>query len=76
MKTYRIAVIPGDGTGPEVTSEAVKVVEAAAEKHGFKLDLAEYDLGAERYMKTSRTQCSPSSARSTISSSVRSAIPK
>ena len=52
MKTYRIAVIPGDGTGPEVTSEAVKVLEAAAEKHGFKLDLAEYDLGAERYMKT------------------------
>ena len=52
MKTYRIAVIPGDGTGPEVTSEAVKVLKAAAEGHGFKLDIVEYDLGAERYMKT------------------------
>ena len=52
MKTYRIAVIAGDGTGPEVTAEAVKVSKAAADKFGFKLDLTDYDLGGERYMRT------------------------
>ncbi|MGA2092257.1 MAG: hypothetical protein ABSH16_02465 [Sedimentisphaerales bacterium] len=31
MKTYKIAVVPGDGTGPEVTAEAVKVINAAAD---------------------------------------------
>jgi len=51
-KNYRIAVVPGDGTGPEVTAEAVKVLKAAAEKFGFKLDFANYDLGGERYKKT------------------------
>ena len=35
MKSYRIAVIPGDGTGPEVVREAVKVLDAAAAKFGF-----------------------------------------
>ena len=39
MKTYKIAVIPGDGTGPEVTNEAVKVLKAAASKYKIKLDL-------------------------------------
>jgi len=51
-KTYSIAVIPGDGTGPEVTAEAVKVLNAAADKFGFKLDMTEYDFGGERYLKT------------------------
>ena len=37
-KTYKIALIPGDGTGPEVVQEAVKVVKAAAAKNGFKLE--------------------------------------
>ena len=36
-KTYKIALIPGDGTGPEVVKEAVKVINAAAAKGGFKL---------------------------------------
>jgi 3-isopropylmalate dehydrogenase len=52
MKTYKIAVIPGDGTGPEVTNEAVKVLKAAAGKFKFKLDLTNYDFGGERYMRT------------------------
>jgi 3-isopropylmalate dehydrogenase len=52
LRTYRIAVLPGDGTGPEVTAEAVKVLKAAAEGHGFKLELVEYDLGGERYRRT------------------------
>ena len=49
-KTYKIAVLPGDGTGPEVVAEGLKVLEAAAAKHGFKLDLTHYDLGGERYL--------------------------
>ena len=36
QKTYHIAVIPGDGTGPEVTREALKVLAAVSAKHGFK----------------------------------------
>jgi 3-isopropylmalate dehydrogenase len=49
---YKIAVMPGDGTGPEVTAEAVKVLAAAAEKTGFKYETQEYDLGGERYKRT------------------------
>ncbi len=52
MSTYKLAIIPGDGTGPEVTVEAVKVLKAAADKFGFKVDLTEYDFGGERYKKT------------------------
>lgn len=55
MKTYKIAVMPGDGTGPEVTVEAVKVLKAAADKFGFKVDLTEFDFGGERYKKTGET---------------------
>jgi 3-isopropylmalate dehydrogenase len=49
---YRIAVVPGDGTGPEVIAEGLKVLKAASVKYGFKLDLAHYDLGGERYKRT------------------------
>jgi 3-isopropylmalate dehydrogenase len=55
MKSYKIAVMPGDGTGPEVTVEAVKVVKAAAEKFGFKVELTDFDFGGERYMRTGET---------------------
>ncbi|MBI2302935.1 MAG: 3-isopropylmalate dehydrogenase [Armatimonadetes bacterium] len=51
-KTYRIAVLPGDGTGPEVTAEAVKVLQAAAGKFGFQLHLTEFDFGGDRYLRT------------------------
>ena len=44
---HRIAVIGGDGIGPEVTGEAVKVVQAA----GVALDIAEFDLGGSRYLR-------------------------
>jgi 3-isopropylmalate dehydrogenase len=54
-KSYKIAVIPGDGTGPEVTVEAVKVLKAAADKFNFKVDLTEFDFGGERYKKTGET---------------------
>jgi len=51
MKTYKIAVIPGDGTGPEVIAEAVKALKAIAEKTGPAFDFIPYDLGGERYLK-------------------------
>ncbi len=49
---HKIAVIPGDGTGPEVTAEAVKVLKVAAAKFGFKVELTEFDFGGERYKRT------------------------
>jgi len=52
---YKIAVIGGDGTGPEVTAEAVKVLKAAADKFNFKVDLTEFDFGGERYKRTKET---------------------
>ena len=54
-RTYRIAVIPGDGTGPEVIAEGRKVLEASARTHGFGVDWRPYDLGGERYLKTGET---------------------
>jgi 3-isopropylmalate dehydrogenase len=51
-KSYRIAVIPGDGTGPEVVAEGLKVLNAASAKFGFTLDFTHYDLGGERYNRT------------------------
>ena len=52
---YKIAVMPGDGTGPEVTAEAVKVLNAATAKFNFKVDTTEFDFGGERYMRTGET---------------------
>src|SRR5205809_1620304 len=52
MKSYNIAVIGGDGTGPEVVREAVKVLDVAAQKFNLKLDYTNYDLGGERYIRT------------------------
>ena len=52
---YRIAVIPGDGTGPEVVREGLKVLEAAAQATGFRYDLTTYDFGGERYLRTGET---------------------
>jgi 3-isopropylmalate dehydrogenase len=52
MNSYDIAVIPGDGTGPEVTREALKVAEAAGAKFGFRLNWQHYDFGGDRFLKT------------------------
>ncbi len=52
MKNYDIAVIGGDGTGPEVTRENIKVLDAAGQKFGFKLNYTDFDFGGERYMRT------------------------
>jgi 3-isopropylmalate dehydrogenase len=52
MKSYDIAVIAGDGTGPEVIGEAVKVLDAACARFGLKLNYTPYDLGGARYLRT------------------------
>lgn len=49
---HRIALIPGDGTGPEVTDEAEKVLDAAAATFGFKLEKTPFDYGGDRYLRT------------------------
>ncbi|MFW5902200.1 MAG: isocitrate/isopropylmalate family dehydrogenase, partial [Thermodesulfobacteriota bacterium] len=54
-KTYNIAVIPGDGTGPEVVAEGLKALDAASAEYGFSLKYHNYDMGGERYMKTGET---------------------
>lgn len=53
--TYNIAVLPGDGTGPEVVAEGVKVLNAVADKAGFKLNLDYFDFGGDRYLRTGET---------------------
>src|SRR5437762_2918776 len=52
MKSYDIAVIGGDGTGPEVVREAVKVLDTATAKFNLKFNYTKYDIGGERYLKT------------------------
>jgi 3-isopropylmalate dehydrogenase len=52
---YKIGVIPGDGTGPEVVAEGLKVLKAVSEKFKFKYQLGHYDLGGERYLRTRET---------------------
>ena len=55
MQTYHIAVIAGDGIGPEVIREAIKVLNAVAELDGsFRFAFAEYPWGCEYYLKTGR----------------------
>jgi len=49
---YKIAVIPGDGTGPEVIEEAVRVLEAVGKLHNISFDFLYYDLGGERYLQS------------------------
>lgn len=49
---YKIAVIPGDGTGPEVTREALKVLSAAAGTCGFSFQADSYDFGGDRFLAT------------------------
>ena len=49
---YKIAVIPGDGTGPEVIAQGLKVLEEVARKEKFIYRITYHDYGGERYLKT------------------------
>lgn len=53
--TIDLAVIPGDGIGPEVTAEAVKVLEKAAAAEGIVLQQTHYKLGAQHWLETGET---------------------
>ncbi|NIH78786.1 tartrate dehydrogenase [Amycolatopsis viridis] len=52
MSTYRIASIPGDGIGVDVTAEARRVLDRAGELHGFRLEWTEFDWSCECYLAT------------------------
>ncbi|MDD2689810.1 MAG: 3-isopropylmalate dehydrogenase [Candidatus Omnitrophica bacterium] len=54
-KVQKIAVIPGDGTGPEVIREGLKVLGAVSKKYNFKYETKIFDFGGERYLKTGKT---------------------
>ena len=55
MSSYKLAVIPGDGIGPEVVAEGLKVLEVVAAKHGLNFAKTEYELGAKYWHKTGET---------------------
>ncbi len=54
-RSYRVAVIPGDGTGPEVIREGLKVLGEAARRFDFRLETVTYDFGGDRYLRTGET---------------------
>jgi 3-isopropylmalate dehydrogenase len=51
-RAHTIAALPGDGIGPEVIAEARKAVDTASARFGFRVDWVDYDLGADRYLRT------------------------
>jgi 3-isopropylmalate dehydrogenase len=53
-KKYNIAVIGGDGTGPEVVAEGLKVLKVVAQKHGFEYQTTDFDFTGQRYLKTGK----------------------
>ncbi|MFH0771661.1 MAG: 3-isopropylmalate dehydrogenase [Candidatus Omnitrophota bacterium] len=55
MNKYRIAVIGGDGTGPEVVNEGLKVLKAASAKFGIDYETKVFDFGGKRYLETGKT---------------------
>ena len=52
---FKIAVIPGDGTGPEVVAEGKKVLNAACLKNNIKIEFYDFDFGGDRYLRTGET---------------------
>jgi 3-isopropylmalate dehydrogenase len=52
MNSYNIALIPGDGIGPEIIKEGKKVIDFASQQNGVQINWTEYPFGAEHYLKT------------------------
>ena len=50
MNNYNIAVIPGDGVGTEVSTEATRMLQAAADKFTFKAEFESFDWGCDYYL--------------------------
>jgi 3-isopropylmalate dehydrogenase len=67
--TKKVAVLGGDGIGPEVVAQGVKVIEALRELRGWKLELTAFDLGADRYLKDGTTYPNEGSPSRSIESS-------
>jgi 3-isopropylmalate dehydrogenase len=63
-KSYKVALLGGDGTGPEVALECKKVLDVAAAKFGFKLEWTPFDWGGDRYLRTGEVL--PDSAADTL----------
>jgi 3-isopropylmalate dehydrogenase len=55
QNAMKLAVIGGDGTGPEVTAEALKVLDAISKLEGFTFTTTDFDFGGERYLRTGET---------------------
>ncbi|MCS5722098.1 3-isopropylmalate dehydrogenase [Herbiconiux sp. CPCC 203407] len=51
-QTFKLALIPGDGIGPEVVAEAIKVLDAVASAEGIEFEKTEFQLGAARFLET------------------------
>ena len=54
-KTYHIAAVPGDGTGPEALAEGLKVLESVAEKENIRFDVQTFSIGGDHFLKTGET---------------------
>lgn len=54
-RSFSLAIVPGDGIGPEVTTEALKVLDVVSEKYDLKFSSTDYDLGARRWHATGET---------------------
>src|SRR4030042_4256380 len=52
MGTYRVVVLPGDGVGPEIIQEGMKVIQAALDKVSLEIQFTELEIGAARYRRT------------------------
>lgn len=52
MKTYQLAIVGGDGIGPEVTNESLKVLDAVEQTYGFSSERTDYDLGGRSWKRT------------------------
>ena len=52
MKSHRIALIPGDGVGVEISDEAVRVLDAASDLFGFEVSTEDFDWSCDRYLET------------------------
>ena len=52
LSKYKIAVIPGDGIGPEIVREGIKVIDAVSEKENFEIEWIEYPFGADHFLET------------------------
>ena len=51
MSSYNVAIIPGDGVGNEIADEAVKILQASAQKYGFGIKTASFEWGCDYYLK-------------------------